>query len=137
MKSNSAIPLSSYQTSHSKPFKYSTHSRNNIFLQEVKTIIQNNLGNEQFGVEEIATKMHLSISQLNRKLNKIIHQPAGQLIRDMRMKYAAQLLISNAASVGDIAYEVGYVNPSHFCRSFKRHFGCAPSAYFKNKDKNM
>ena len=110
---------------------YNHLSREEVFFQKVKQLIHTNIGNEQFSVELLAKQLHLSVSQLNRKLNQIINKPAGQLIRDMRMNHATQLLLNNAASVGEIAYQVGYENPTHFSRGFKRKFGCAPSEYSK------
>lgn len=47
--------------------------------------------------------------------------------------HAARLLAKNAASVSAIAMKVGYKNQAHFCRSFKKQFGCPPSEYSKNK----
>jgi len=112
---------------------YNHLSREEAFFQKVKQIIHANISNEQFSVESLAKQLCLSVSQLNRKLNHIAYKPAGQLIRDIRMNHAAQLLLKNTASVGEIAYQVGYENPTHFSRSFKRKFGCVPSEYSKTR----
>lgn len=107
------------------------YSREDFFLQKVKKIIQENISNEQFNVSLLATKVYLSVSQLNRRLNALDQESAGRLIRKIRMEYAVKLLSKNAQSIADIAYQVGFINQAHFCRSFKQEFGCPPTTYIK------
>ena len=102
-----------------------------LFLKKVIRLIQINFDNELFDVSALARQMHLSVSQLNRKLNAKIQQSAGHLIWRMKMNYAAELLTQHAASISDVAYQVGYNNQAHFCRSFKRRFACTPSIFRK------
>lgn len=101
------------------------------FLSKVRSIILDNIENEQFDARLLATQVHLSISQLNRRLNQLVDCPAGTLIRQVRLHYAAELLTSNTLSVGTVAFRVGFANQASFCRSFKQHFGCTPSRYGK------
>lgn len=126
----------SAHTRFSLPTTLNLSPKEHSFFTKVNSIVQSNLGDEQFDVNTLARKMHLSVSQLNRKLKAANHQSAGQLIRNTRMNHAATLLNQQLASVSDIAYEVGYVNPSHFSRSFKRYFGCSPSSYTKKYKHN-
>ena len=130
------MKYSSSYTTHqksdfTKPSPLILHTRTSIFLQKIDTIIHTNIENEEFSVTVLAMKIHLSVSQLNRKLNSSIGQPAGQLIRSIRMKHASKLLANDVAPIGEIAYRVGYMNHTHFCRSFKREYGCSPSQYSK------
>lgn len=102
------------------------------FLKKVTQIITCNLSNCEFGVSHLAKEVHFSVSQLNRRLNLLIDKPAGKLIREIRMEYAVQLLDLNNDSISGIAYQIGYKNHTHFCRSFKQVFGCTPSDYLNN-----
>ena len=106
-------------------------NRTKIFIQRIDKIIYKNLDNEAFNVAFLANKVNLSVSQLNRKLKHITGQPAGKIIRNYRMKHAAHLIANDIASISEAAYQVGYMNHSHFCRSFKREYGCTPSQYSK------
>lgn len=103
------------------------------FLQRVIKTIDTCMGDEQFNVEMLAKKVGMSASQINRKLNALIDQPAGRLIRSMRLQRAADLLTQNAATVTEIAYQVGFYDQAHFGKHFKKQFDCSPSAYRKNK----
>lgn len=118
-----------YEQSRPCLAKNSSPAPVNNFIGKVRCLIQLNFDNELFDVAELARQTHLSISQLNRKLNKYIHLPAGQLIWEMKMEYAAHLLAQGEATIGDVAYKVGYKNQAHFCRSFKRKFSCTPSTF--------
>jgi len=77
----------------------------------------------------------MSVSQLNRKLNALVDQPAGQLIRSLRLQRAADLLKQNAGSVAESCYKVGFNDQAYFSRVFKKQFGCSPSEYKSLKDK--
>lgn len=73
--------------------------------------------------------MNMSVSQLTRKLNALIDQPPGQLIRAFRLQRAADLLKQNAGTVAEICYKVGFNDQAYFSRSFKKQFGVSPSEF--------
>ena len=114
-----------------KPSEVSTVSADQEFLQKAIKIIESHFEDEQFSVEKLAEKVNMSISQLNRKLNALIDQPAGQLIRSLRLQRAADLLKKNTGSIAEICYQVGFNDQAYFSRSFKKQFGCSPSEYKK------
>ncbi len=114
-----------------KPSEVSAVSVDQEFLQKVIGIIESNFENEKFHVEKLADCVGMSLSQLNRKLNALIDQPAGQLIRSLRLQRAADLLKQNSGSVAEICYKVGFNDQAYFSRSFKKQFGYSPSEYKK------
>ncbi len=117
-----------------KPSEVAATSVDQVFLQRVIVAIEAHIGEEHFGVEELATAVNMSNSQLNRKLNALIGQPGSQLIRSMRLQRAADLLKQNAGSVAEIAYQTGFSDQAHFARSFKKQFGRAPSEFRPSKE---
>jgi signal transduction histidine kinase/ligand-binding sensor domain-containing protein/DNA-binding response OmpR family regulator len=102
------------------------------FLQKATGVVEKNLGDFNFGVEEFSRKMNLSRMQLHRKLKAIVDQSAGELIRSIRLDHAAKLLLQDTASVTQVAYEVGFNNLSWFTKCFQEKFGVVPSEYKKN-----
>ncbi|MGB8319776.1 MAG: helix-turn-helix transcriptional regulator, partial [Ignavibacteriaceae bacterium] len=56
-------------------------------------------------------------------------QAAGDFIRNFRLKRAANLLKGRHGNIGEIAYDVGFNNPSYFSECFKKLFGVLPSEY--------
>lgn len=111
--------------------QHSNRSQNGIFLKNVHEILVKNIGNEDFDTHIFAQKMHLSISQLNRRLNNLLDCPSGKLIRRSRLLYAACLLNEQIASIGEIAFEAGFKSQGSFSRSFRQEFGCSPSDFLK------
>ncbi len=83
----------------------------------------------------------MSVSQLNRKLRALIDQPAGQLIRSMRLQRAADLLKKESGTIAEICYQVGFNDQTSFTRAFKKQFGYPPSKYIikikNNNDKPL
>ncbi len=112
-----------------KPSEVSAISADQVFLQKTIQKIENHFGDSQFSVEHLAEHLNMSISQLNRKLNALIGQPSGQLIRSLRLQRAADLLKQNSASVSEICYNLGFNDHAYFSRAFKKQFGCSPSSY--------
>jgi two-component system, sensor histidine kinase ChiS len=117
-----------------KPSEVSVVSADQAFMEKVIQSIESNFGDEQFSVEVLAENVNMSVTQLNRKLNALIDQPPGQLIRSFRLQRAADLLKQNAGTVSEISYKVGFSDHSYFSRAFKKQFDCSPSDYSNQTD---
>jgi len=96
------------------------------FLGKVNRIIEDNLDNENFSVEELAEKAGLSRSMLHRKLIKIAGKSASDLIMEKRLTRARELLEHDVGSASEIAYKVGFNSVSYFHRAFKKRFKVSP-----------
>ncbi|PHN05973.1 helix-turn-helix domain-containing protein [Flavilitoribacter nigricans] len=107
----------------------SLDTQEEIFVRKLVRLIFRYISAPQLDVSFLAHRIGLSNSQLNRRTRIIINCSTGNLIRVIRLQYAAKLLLSNVASVGAVSDEVGYSNQTSFCRSFKKEFGCAPSRF--------
>lgn len=104
------------------------------FLEKAEMVIDNNLTNEQFGVEEFGEQLGLSRMQVYRKLKSIRGSSANDFIREYRLKKAANLLKNSNLNVTEISFEIGFTNRSYFTKCFKDHFGVSPREFIKNKE---
>ncbi len=120
------------KSTYIKPSEVSVDSIDQIFLQKVIDKIEANIENEKYNVEKLSDEVNMSISQLNRKLNALVDQPAGQLIRSLRLQRAADLLTQNTGNVAEICYKVGFNDPGYFTKTFKKQFGVSPREYKKD-----
>ena len=112
-----------------KPSEVSVVSADQAFMEKVIQTIESNFSDEQLSVEMLAENVNMSVTQLNRKLNALIDQPPGQMIRAFRLQRAADLLKQKAGTVSEISYKVGFTDNAYFSRAFKKQFACSPSEY--------
>ncbi len=103
------------------------------FLVKVKEVILNRLSDEQLSVESLAMEIGWSRAQFYRKITALTGKSVNDLIQGFRLQKAAQLLGQQWGSVSQVAYEVGFSNPSYFSKCFKEHYGVLPSEYGNNK----
>jgi DNA-binding response OmpR family regulator len=106
------------------------------FMKKLKDIIELNLEDEDFGVDKLSDEMGMSRSQLHRKLKAVTNQSTTEFIRNFRLQRAAQLILQDAGSMGEIAYKVGFNSQAYFNKSFQEVFGCSPSEYRKSQKMN-
>jgi signal transduction histidine kinase/ligand-binding sensor domain-containing protein/DNA-binding response OmpR family regulator len=99
------------------------------FLEQVRSVIEQRLADDQFGVEELARHVAHSRSHLHRRLKEMAGESPSDMLRRMRLDRAAELLEAGAGSVSEIAYGVGFKSVAHFSNRFQEHFGVRPSAY--------
>ena len=101
--------------------------------RDVKEIIESRMSDEKLGVESLADEIGLSRVQLYRKVNALTGISVNDFIRKLRLQKGAQLLSQNWGTIAEIAYEVGFSNPSYFSKCFKDQFGVIPSNYYHQK----
>ena len=95
-------------------------------------IVEIHLSDSDFSVEEFASQMAMSRVQLHRKMKAIADLSPGDFVRSFRLNKAAEMLKSKSGNVTEIAYAVGFNNPSWFAECFKKQFGVLPSEFGKN-----
>lgn len=110
-----------------KPGEITITSADQRFLDKVTAAIEENMSNEFFSVEDLASAVAFSRSQLHRKLKALTGKSPNELIRDFRLTRAKELLEKGHGNVSEVAIEVGYSSLSYFTRSFKEAFGVPPS----------
>ncbi len=101
------------------------------FLQKTKTLIEEHLDDEQFSVTELADGLALSRSQLHRKLQALIGQGPNEVIREMRLLRAKELLEKGAGNASEVAYMVGFSSLAYFSKRFSERFGVSPGVVKK------
>ncbi|PIB30414.1 hypothetical protein BFP77_04570 [Maribacter sp. 4U21] len=102
------------------------------FLIRLIEVIESNISDSGFGVEELANKMNLSTSHLYRRLKKLTGQVPNAYLRNFRLQRAAELLKNNTDyTVAEVMYQIGIESNSYFSTSFKKLHGVSPSDYFK------
>ncbi|MFC7524599.1 helix-turn-helix domain-containing protein [Parapedobacter sp. GCM10030251] len=103
-----------------------SHSVDSDFLIRVTAVVMENVSDEQFGVSELADKMHMSRSNLLRRIKHATHQSASQFIREVRLKRGMELLNDTGSTVSEVAHAVGFSSTSYFIKCFREFYGYPP-----------
>ena len=102
------------------------------FLNKVVRVIDDNLGDASFNVEQLASALNMTSMQLYRKLRGLTGYSGNEFVRLIRLKKAAQLLENTSLTISEIAYSVGFNDPAYFTRCFKKQFSQSPTEYLES-----
>ncbi len=102
-------------------------SLEDTFLKNSAKVIESELSNHEFTVDQFARELSMSRAQLHRKMKAILGCSASEFIRNFRLKKAYDYLESRKESVSQVAYSVGFNNLSYFTRAFKSVYNIPPS----------
>lgn len=100
-----------------------------LFIDKAIKLVNENLQNEEFGIEAMVEHLFMSQSTLYRKIKSLTGLSLTGFIRSVKLKKAAQLILQNDTKLSHVAYEVGFNDYKHFRKSFQQQFGCLPSDY--------
>lgn len=104
------------------------------FLNKIIRLIEENLPDTRFDIDQLSDKLKVSRRQLYRKVKALTNQTVHDFITDIRLKKAAALLLAGEFTISEIAYKVGYSEPANFSRSFTRRYGKSPKKYISEYD---
>lgn len=111
------------------PGEVTVTSLDQRFLEQLLYLLEAEHADPGFGVPQMQQALAMSKTQLHRKLKSLTNESPGELLRNFRLKMAAQLLRQKEDSITRIAYKVGFNNLSYFAKCFKELYGQSPSSY--------
>jgi signal transduction histidine kinase/DNA-binding response OmpR family regulator/streptogramin lyase len=117
-----------------KPTDVIVESPDEVFLQKLLRLIEENISNPNFSVEELSGDMFMSRYTLYKKILALTGKTPNEFIRYMRLKRAAQLLENGYLTVSQICYKVGFKSQKYFVKAFKSEFNVSPSNYSETRD---
>ena len=102
----------------------------NAFIHKAILLVEDNLQNSDFGIENMVNELNMSQSTLYRKVKSLTGLSLTAFIRSIRLKKAANLImVATDMNLNQIAYEVGFNDYKYFKISFEKQFNCLPSKY--------
>ena len=100
-------------------------------IDKIITIMNENLKDENFNVETLASMLYMSRSSLLRKIRALFNVSPIYFIRMFRLKRAAELIQDGRYRLGEICRMVGFNSPSYFSKLFALQFGMTPKDFEK------
>lgn len=101
------------------------------FMNDFSSIVEANLGNETFSIEDICQQIGISRIQLYRKVKVLFDCNVAEYILNRRLQKAKHLLSGNDMSIAEITYNIGFSSPTYFSTVFKTKYGCTPTDFRK------
>ena len=96
------------------------------FLKKLEDIVEKNLRDGNFGVEELKKEVGMSRSQMHRKLRALTNKSISQYIREIRLERAQKMLQQKVGTSAEISFHVGFNSPTYFSKCFHDHYGYPP-----------
>jgi len=117
--------------------KLDTHaeSPDELFMHKAIAIILDKMIESEFNGDALAHALNISRMGLHRKIKALTGQSTGELIRNIRLKKAGELLSIHNKNISEVCYEVGFNSPSYFTTCFTEAFKMTPTEYSKNHKK--
>lgn len=125
--------IKNYYDTAESAFEYTQgilmHQTDKEFIEQLTSIIRDNISNTELGAEFIALEMKIPSRKLYRQLKKILSISPTEFIKDFKLTYASKLLLSTDLSVKEVIYKIGITNKSYFYREFLKKYNMSPKQY--------
>ena len=111
------------------PKEVAVTSADEDFLKELIELVESNIDNPEFKIEQFAQELAVSRALLFTKIKALTDYTPKNFLKSFRLKRATQLLETGKLNISEIAYQVGFKDPKYFSKVFQKEFGCTPSEY--------
>ena len=85
--------------------------------------------NEEINLQQIADSAGVSIREAQRCFKDVLGMSPMEYLHNYRLQVAEELLIGSTDSILDVGMNCGFMNPSHFIKSFRNYRGCTPRVF--------
>ena len=106
-------------------------------MDKVDRILERQLSNPDFSMDDFASEMAMGRSSFYTKIHKVTGYSPNKYIRILRMKKAAELILTGKYTAAEVSYKVGIQDASYFGKSFREQFGISPKAYYKKATEDL
>jgi DNA-binding response OmpR family regulator len=99
------------------------------FVLRLRSTLTPHLDDPELDVERICGLLGMSRNSLNRKLTALTGTSMNPYLRVLRLQKAEELLVNTGLSIAEVAYAVGFGDPSYFGRVFSEAYGLSPGHF--------
>jgi signal transduction histidine kinase/DNA-binding response OmpR family regulator len=103
------------------------------FITDFSAIVENNISNDAFSIEDICRELNISQAQLSRKIKALVNCNVNEYIVNMRLKKAKYYLQHEDFSIAEIAFKTGFSSATYFSTVFKSKFSVTPKEFKEGK----
>ena len=106
--------------------------KDQTFADRLTALLEENIGNADLKVEDLASMMAMGRSAFFKKVKDITGFPPKEYLRIMRLNKASDLLSNTDIPIAEVSFKVGISDPQYFSKCFKSRFGVSPTAWQKD-----
>ena len=104
-------------------------SRDEKFLMRLTVVIEQNLADPEFSIDQLVQKMGSSRTNLWRKVRELTDMTPTEFINIKKLEKARLMILFDVDTIKQISFDVGFRNQSYFTRCFRKQYGVLPSDY--------
>ena len=131
-----STPRTSTSVAGTKEMPVKLNTLDQAFMDKLMQLLEKNLSKPEMNIDAIAKEMAFSRSSFYRKIKGLTNISPADLIRNYRLKRAAEMISEGSWSLYEVSERTGFGNYSHFSVLFKKYFGTSPQNY-KNEVKDQ
>lgn len=105
-------------------------------IYNVKMLIEQNLANEEFNLVSASAELFFSHNYIRQVFKQKTGESFMEYLIRRRMETAVEFLKNPVFKIHEIALKTGYSNQRYFASCFKKYFGCTPTEYREQFEKN-
>ena len=121
------------QCEQSEESRQCEQSEESEFIENLGALIREAMDSGKVDFEDIASRMCISRTHLNRKVKSITGGTTSDLVLSYRIAKAKELLLSTDLPVWEVAEQCGISDPAYFCTLFKKAVGKSPGQLRKER----
>ncbi|UMB61742.1 ATP-binding protein [Lutibacter sp. A80] len=106
-----------------------TNSKDEVFLEKLYSLIKENLDNQNLDLNSFAKELYLNRTHFYQKVKVLTNQTPFELLKNYRLKKAAEFLLQKKISVNEVYVMTGFKSRTHFTKLFKEKFNTTPGKY--------
>lgn len=106
------------------------------FVERLTTVLNDLIANPDADIMMISRAMRMSKNTLYVRCNEVLHQSPANILMNLRMDYALQLMDQGDRQIREVSFMVGFNDPKYFSKVFKSRSGVTPSQYQKKVNKS-
>jgi AraC-like DNA-binding protein len=120
-----------------QPESHSVRENDDIFLRQLKATILQNLTNTNLDIRQLCDLMNMSRRNLFRRIKLASGLSPGELVNEIRLRTAKELMTDSDLKMYEIAERVGFKSRIVFTRNFTRLYGTSPTEFLRNYKEKM
>jgi YesN/AraC family two-component response regulator len=101
------------------------------FMNRVLQIIESQLLNPDFDIEQLCRQLGMSRTKLYQKIKQLSGQSIGDFARTIRLRRAREIMTHEDVSLTEVMYRIGIQTQSYFSKAFKKEFGKTPTQFIQ------